>query len=293
MSWNRDLKSKVKRGEPLAKHSAFKIGGRARFFSLPADLEELKRLLIHAGTKRAAVFVIGAGSNILISDKGVNGLVVRLSSPFFKRFHFKGNCLDSSSGVSLFRLLSAAEARGLSGLEFLAGIPGTLGGALAMNAGITGQTIADLVENVSVMYYNGTIKTLTKRKLRFGYRKSNLNKCVILGASLKLKRRSKGAIRRLAKEYLQRRWLTQDRTRPSLGCIFRNPAGLAAGKLIDSCGLKGMRVGGAAVSRKHANFIVNRQRAKARDVKRLMQLIKNEVKKTHGLELEPEIKIWD
>ncbi|MDD4895102.1 MAG: UDP-N-acetylmuramate dehydrogenase, partial [Candidatus Omnitrophica bacterium] len=184
--------------------------------------------------------------------------------------------------------------RGLSGAEFLAGIPGTIGGALVMNAGIAKDncSIKKLVENVTVMDYNGNIKVLNKKDLKFGYRESGLSKYIILSALLKFNKKSKKHIRDTIKAYLEYRKLTQDLSKPSAGCIFRNPPGNSAGRLIDLCGLKGKKVGKVAVSGKHANFIVNLGNGSASDVLKLAGFIRKRVKNQFNINLIPEIKIW-
>ena len=292
-NWWQGLKGSVKLRESLKRHTTFGIGGPARFFIEPKDVADLKLLINLRKRYKLPLLVIGAGSNILASDKGTGAAVLHLSSPYFKKLSFKKNILEASSGVSLNAAIRAATERGLGGLEFMAGIPATLGGALAMNAGIPAKSILDLVENVTVLDYNNRVKILSKNDLRFGYRSCNLGKFIILSARLKLKKGNKKKISRDTKQYLKRRWLTQDLSLPSAGCVFKNPKGDSAGRLIDLCGLKGGSVGGAAISLKHANFIVNRRHARAKDVLRLIALAKKEVKKKFGIVLEPEIIIWD
>jgi len=211
-----------------------------------------------------------------------------------KKLSYRDNYLNVGSGVLLSRVVLFAQDYGLSGAEFLAGIPGTVGGALAMNAGIAqdNRSIAELVESVTVMDYRGNRKILNKKDIRFGYRTSSLSKYIILSALIKLNRKNKEQINDKIKAYLKYRKLTQDLSKPSAGCIFRNPTGNSAGRLIDLCGLKGKRIGGAGVSLKHANFILNLENAAARDVLQLTDLIKKEVRKKFNIDLKPEIKIW-
>jgi UDP-N-acetylmuramate dehydrogenase len=292
MNWWKDLKSKVKPNEPLKQHTTFKIGGRAKFFIEPKDTSDLKLILKLLKKYQISPFIIGAGSNILVSDKVIDGAVLCLNSPYFRKIRFKNNLLEAGSGMMLNKIVSLAQRCSLGGIEFLVGIPGTLGGALVMNAGVSGKSIADLVEKVMVMDYNGKIKTLDKSQLKFGYRSSNLAKYIILGAQLKLIKKNKKIIKQNLEKYLIYRLLTQDLSRPSAGCIFKNLKRYAAGKLIDLCGLKGKRIGDAGVSLKHANFILNLKAAKATDVIRLMQLIQKKVKARFNINLEPEIKIW-
>lgn len=275
-----------------SEHTTFKIGGPAKFFIEPKDSAELRLILAYARKYKVPLFVIGAGSNILISDKGVGGIVLRLRSPYFRKLIFNGEHLEAGSGVMLSQLLNATQKQGLSGLEFLAGIPGTVAGALIMNAGIPGETIGDLVEEVWVMDYNGNIKLLKKQVLKFGYRTSNLSKYIILNAHLRLVKKAKLAIKNKIAEYLNYRRMNQDISKPSAGCIFKNPKGTQAGRLIDLCGLKGKRIGGACISKRHGNFILNQDKATAGDVLKLMDLIIKRVKRKFNITLEPEIKIW-
>jgi len=294
MNWWRNLKGRIRLAEPLKDHTYFKIGGPAKFFIEPQDPNDLKLLLSLVKRYNFPIFVIGRGSNLLISDKGINGVVLRLNAPWFNKLSYKDNYLEAGSGALLSRVVLFAKGHGLSGAEFLAGIPGTVGGALAMNAGIAqdNRSIAELVESVTVMDYRGNRKILNKKDIRFGYRTSSLSKYIILSALIKLNRKNKEQINDKIKAYLKYRKLTQDLSKPSAGCIFRNPTGNSAGRLIDLCGLKGKRIGGAGVSLKHANFILNLENAAARDVLQLTDLIKKEVRKKFNIDLKPEIKIW-
>jgi UDP-N-acetylmuramate dehydrogenase len=262
----------------------------------PHDLEELRQIAGIARKRGLKVLVLGAGSNLLVSDKGVRAVVVKLDKPGFQKISYFENILESGGGRPLSRLLSYCRGQGLSGLEFMAGIPGTVGGALAMNAGVRAGkkslSIGDLVESVQVLDYNGKIKILEGCKLKFGYRRSSLSKYIILSCRFKLNFKSSGEIQDKIVDYLKRRRNTQDYTRPNAGCIFKNPPGDSAGRLIDACGLKGKKIGGAAVSLKHANFILNQNHCSSKDVLALVNLIRKVVKKKYGILLEPEIKIW-
>jgi UDP-N-acetylmuramate dehydrogenase len=292
MNWRKNLKGRFKTGEPLKKHTTFKIGGPAEFFAEPKDLADLKLLLNLAKKKKLRPLIIGAGSNILVGDRGVKALVIKLNSPFFKEISFKGNTLKAGSGLALGRLIASARKQRLGGLEFLGGIPGSVGGALAMNAGAWMRSILEFVENVRVMDYNGRKKNIPKQKIKYGYRKSSLAKYIILGATFKLKRVSPAIINAALKQYLKRRRNSQESSCPNAGCIFKNPPGESAGRLIDLCGLKGRSCAGALISPKHANFILNAKNARAADVLQLISLIKRRVKNKFNVELHPEIKIW-
>jgi len=295
------IKGKVKFLEPLNNHTTFRIGGPARFFIEPKDTNDLKLLLNLVKRHKMPFLLIGRGSNILINDKVLNAVVARLNASYFKRVSFKNGSLEIGSGVLLNRLVLFAKEHGLSGAEFLAGIPGTVGGALAMNAGVSEKNknqkiitknIADLVETATVMDYSGNVKILNKKDISFSYRQSSLSRYIILSGDIKLIKRDKKQIDNKISAYLKNRRLTQDLSRPSAGCIFKNPAGYSAGRLIDLCGLKGMKIGDACVSQRHANFILNLGDANAGDVLKLMDLIKKRVRGRFSLKLEPEIKIW-
>lgn len=293
MNWLISLKGKVRFKEPLKKYTTFEIGGPAKFFVEPHDFADLKLAVTSAKKYKIPIFLLGAGSNILVSDDGVDGMIIRLSSPIFKEISNHKNSLVVGSGLSLRQLVREASNQSLSGVEFLAGIPGTVGGALAMNAGAWGKNISDLVEKIKVMDYNGNIKILSKKEIKFEYRKSSLEKYIILNARIKLYKKNKKEIRDDMKRYLFYRINTQDNSFPNAGCIFKNPPDEVAARLIDSCSLKGKSQGGAFVSLRHANFILNQKNAKASDVLKLMDLIKKSVKQKFNISLEPEIKIWN
>lgn len=293
MNWWKRLEGRVKLREPLKSHSTFRIGGSADFFIEPKDLEELRFILGYAKKSRTPFFVIGSGSNVLISEDGLKGIVIRLSAAYFRQISLKrADFVETGSGVALNRIILFAKIHSLSGVEFLSGIPGTIGGALAMNAGVRQRNIGDLVENVTIMDYNGKVKRLTRKYLRFGYRNSNLSRYIILSAVLRLSKDREACIEKRIREYLLSRKESQDLKAKSLGCIFKNPQGLSAGRLIDLCGLKDKRIGGAYISGKHANFILNNGKATAGDVLKLMRLIQERVNRKFKIMLEPEIKIW-
>jgi UDP-N-acetylmuramate dehydrogenase len=294
MNWWKELKGRVRAREPLTTHTTFKIGGRCRYFIEPKGAGDLKLLLNLLKRYKIPFLVMGSGSNILAGDKKIESAVIHLGTAAFKKISFKKDLVEIGAGCLLSQLIICASNKGFGGHEFLAGIPGTIGGALMMNAGRAKnkQAIADLVEKVIVMDYNGNIKALRKKDLRFGYRKSNLVKYIILSAQIKLVKSNKREIKNRIKEYLDYRRARQDYKMPSAGCVFKNPPQFSAGRLIDLCGLKGRRIGGACISTKHANFIINEDKAKAGDVLKLMQLVKKEVKNKFNITLEPEIKIW-
>jgi len=290
MNWPKELKVRVK--YPLKDKTTFRIGGAAQFFCEPKDAGELKSLIQEAKKNKLPVHILGAGSNLLISDNGVKGLVIKLSSPFFRGLSSERGYIRAGSGATLGQIIKFAQSKSLQGLEFLVGLPGTLGGALAMNAGCWGYNIGDLVKEAQVMNENGKIKTLNRNKMRFSYRKSSLADYMILSALLKLKIGKPAEIKENINRYLTVRRATQDLTWPNAGCIFKNPKNYSAGMLIDLCGLKGGNIGGAFISGRHANFILNKGKASAKDVLGLMRLINKQVNKRFKLTLQPEIKIW-
>lgn len=293
MNWWKSLKGRVKRAEALSKHTSFRIGGKADFFIEPEDSEDLRLLLNHAKKNKFKLLFIGSGSNILPKDGELKEIVVHLNSVNFAKVKFENNYCVAGSGVALAKLIRQAALHGLGGLEFLAGIPGTVGGAVIMNAGAWGKEVADSLEEVSVMDYNGKVKALNRNKIKFAYRSSGLDKYIILGARFKLSKVAPIKIKSKIEKYLKERSISQGFLSPNAGSIFKNPKNNTAGKLIELCGLKGRSAGGAVISDKHANFILNRNHAKAKDVLKLMKLAKIEVKRNFKISLEPEIKIWD
>ncbi len=280
----------------LKDYTTFKIGGPAKLFFRPADILQLRRAIKNYRERGEKILILGAGSNILADDRGVDAVVVKLDAECFQKIRNDRGVVEAGAGKPLSQLLAYCARKGLSGAEFLAGIPGTVGGALAMNAGISINSgklsIGDLVERVLILDYNNELKVLERAKLKFGYRQSNLAKYVILGASLKLIPRDPEFVKKKLAGYLSLRKTAQDWAWPNAGCVFKNPENGSAGKLIDSCGLKGRRIGGAQVSRKHANFILNVEHASSRDVLGLMREIKKTVKIKHKIILKPEIKVW-
>ncbi|MBU1870295.1 MAG: UDP-N-acetylmuramate dehydrogenase [Candidatus Omnitrophica bacterium] len=281
----------IKFCEPLKNKTTFKIGGPAQVFCEPKGLEDLKSLVAMAKKEGLCVLVLGAGSNILVDDSGVNAFVLRLKSPFFRKISIKGRFLQAGSGVKLTELLRAAKNKGLGGLEFLAGIPGTVGGALAMNAGACDSSIGQFVDRVSV-FENNRVVVLKKNDIRFRYRSSGLSKFIILSARFRLLPRQKSEIDARMKGCLAKRRTTQDYSYPNAGCVFKNPQRDSAGRLIDMCGLKGRSLGGALISKKHANFILNKADASSSDIVKIMDMVKKEVHKKFKVSLKPEIKVW-
>lgn len=281
---------KYLRNEPLKKHTSFRIGGPADYFCVAKDVGEIRQALAFAKEKKLPVSIIGAGTNFLVLDRGFRGLVIKIAGGL-QWVKIKANRAHVGAGVMLQRLIVSLARKGLGGMEFLAGIPGSVGGAVVMNAGAWGKEIAGCVEQIKVMDLKGEEKTL--RKIGFGYRKSRLqgSAWIVTEVVLKLRRKKRGAINKKIKEYLAKRRASQPLGIPNCGSIFKNPGNDFAGRLIEHAGCKGMRVGDAQVSAKHANFIVNLGEAKAKDVIKLMTCVRKEVKDRFRIELEPEVKI--
>lgn len=281
----------VKFDEPLSKHTSFRIGGPAEYFVEVKNKSELVNLLKIARKYNLHIFLLGAGTNLLVKDLGIKGMVIRLLGDF-KKIKFGNNSVSVGAGVNLPQLLKVSAQHNLGGMEFLAGIPGTVGGALVMNAGTHLGEIGDWVRRVEIMDLSGKTRVLERREINFFYRGSNLPENVfILSAEMDLKKIDKDVIEAKIKEKLKRRWATQPREPYQAGSIFKNPSGDYAGRLIEKAGLKGVKYGGAYISEKHGNFIINNGRAKAKDVIYLVRKIKRTVKEKFGIDLELEIKI--
>ncbi len=291
------IRGRVSSGEPLKKHTSFKIGGPADIWAEPKDARDLGRLLIYAKKNKIPTFIIGNGSNLLAADSGFRGIIISLSSDRFRKLKVSGAGIRVGAGHSLSGLARATCSKGLSGLESLVGIPGTVGGAIFMNAGGYSnpiyRNIGEFVKSVSVMDRYGNVKKIGKEDIEFGYRRSNLDRYVILEASLKLVRGDKEVLRSNMSHFLNMKRTKQSLDVPSAGCAFKNPADFqfTCGQMIDMLGFKGKKFGGAEVSNKHANFIVNRNGATCKDILSLIDTIKAAVKDNYGIELEMEIKV--
>jgi len=292
MHWLKKLKTRTRFKEPLSAHTSLRIGGRANAWVEPTNFEQLQEIVCRCLKQRIPYLVIGKGSNLLFSDRGFKGVVISLSSAGFTKTQFKGTLISCGAGVSLSRLLNRTQKKGLGGVEFLAGIPSSVGGALIMNAGTPKKGIGNFLRSVTVMDKKGRRRLLTKKQLKFGYRKSNLGKYIILETVLGLSKRQPKRIKENINTYLRQKRKTQDLGAKSAGCVFKNPDnGLSAGEMIEACGLKGTCRGGAQISQRHANYIINRNKACAKDVLRLMRLAQRQVKWKFNIRLEPEIKI--
>ena len=289
----------MKSFEPLSGHTTFRIGGKARYWYEPEDSSELAAFLKGAVVARS-IFVIGAGSNLLVKEGVINKIFVHLSNPSFREIDVQGRFVSAGAGVAISRLVAVLRNKNLTGYEFLAGIPGTIGGALAMNAGakidfcsrVSYREMKDIVSEITIMKKNGKISTLEKKEIKFSYRNSSLRSAIILSAKLALRAGSKKQTSERIRRIIKNRLKNQDWRYPSAGSFFKNPAqSMPAGRLIDLCGLKGAKEGGACVSRKHANFIINENNAKSRDVIKLMEKIKKNVYNRFKINLEPEVEI--
>lgn len=292
MHWLRELKGRVRFKEPLSIHTTLHIGGPADVWVEPDNFAELRKIICRCVKEKIPYLVIGKGSNILFSDSGFRGVIICLNAPAFTKIEFKGNYVSCGAGSPLNQLIKQTKVRGLGGLEFLAGIPATVAGALVMNAGNCRDSIGSLVQSVTVMDCKGKKKALKGKQLRFAYRQSNFNSYILLEAVLRLVKRNPAEIGKDIVANLSRKRKRQDLAAKSAGCIFKNPLqGLTAAEMIESCGLKHLRRGQAEISAKHANFFVNRNDAKAQDILYLINLVQGKVKKRFGVSLEPEIRI--
>jgi UDP-N-acetylmuramate dehydrogenase len=279
----------IRFNERMGPHTSFRIGGPADAYVEPADVEALRLLMARAYEAGIPVFIIG-GTNLLVRDGGIQGIVVRLVKFTNIREEAPG-LLYAEGGVGMPRLLKFAMQRGLAGLEFAAGIPGTLAGCIVMNAGTAVGEMKDVVKQIRLVTHAGKLVEVPGDSAEFSYRRSRLPQAVVVGAWLALNKGKKAAIESTVKDLLRRRKATQPIEMPNAGCVFKNPKGESAGRLIEAAGLKGTRIGDAEVSRKHANFIVNRGKATAEDILALIRLAGRTVADKFGVILELELQI--
>jgi len=287
-----DLKEIVETNHPLAQHTWYGLGGPADYFIRPKTVEQLQEVVRRCSENHLPVYVLGFGSNLLISDDGVRAAVVKLEADQFTQTQFDGEELTAWAGSDLSKLVLTCVQKGLSGIETLTGIPGSVGGAVRMNAGGAFGDIGAAVESVMLMDNHGNVFEKKKPELVFDYRSTNIAAKFILNAQLKLTSAEPEQIMRTVKEI----WIHKKNSQPlntrNCGCIFKNPRGVAAGALIDRAGLKGLQIGGATVSEKHANFIIAGKGCTSRDVTRLIDAVRDRVKEQFDIELELEIEIW-
>ncbi|HET9869718.1 MAG TPA: UDP-N-acetylmuramate dehydrogenase [bacterium] len=284
------VQGRVELGYPMAKATSYHLGGPAGALVEPRDLEDLKALMGWLAGTKTPYLVLGGGSNLLFADEGFGGVVIRLGRGF-QGVAVEGNLVRVGAATQLVTVLKRTREAGLGGVEFFAGIPGTLGGAVAGNAGAKKAWIGTTVESLTLVAPGGAVKELGKSDYTYGYRQSSLKMSgnVLVEAVLKLKKEPKADIERKVREYFKVRRGKQPRVEPNAGSVFKNPEGNFAGRLTESLGLKGFKVGGAAVSRVHANFIVNDGTATAHDVVAVMREVQKRVLAEYGIRLEPEI----
>ncbi len=286
------LEEIVETKHPLAKHSWYGLGGPADYFIRPKTVKQLKEVVRRCSENRIPIYVLGFGSNLLIGDEGLRAAVVKLEADEFAQTKFDSEKVAAWAGAELSKLVLTCVQKGLSGIEALTGIPGSMGGAVRMNAGGNFGDIASAVESVTLMDIHGSIFEKKKPELVFDYRGTNITAKFILNAQLKLTGADPEQIMRTVKET----WIYKKNNQPlntkSCGCIFKNPRGVSAGALIDRAGLKALQIGGAIISEKHANFIIAEEGCTSKDVMRLIDAVRQRVKEQFDIELELEIEIW-
>jgi len=286
------FKGKVLFDVPMSQYTSMGVGGPAEVMAFPQDEADLKDLLAFASAKRFPVFILGGGTNLVVRDRGIRGVVVNMTEGFRDLSWREETDVVVGSGITLSRLLKRCVERGLSGLEFAEGIPGTIGGAVVMNAGAYGQEMSAIIEGVEVLDRKGKKSFIPKGDIEFGYRKTTLPEgAIITRAHLSFLKKPEDEIKETISSFRARRKSSSKVGCPSAGSVFKNPEGTFAGKAIEEAGLKGHRIGGAMVSEVHANYIVNKGNATAMDVLSLMALIRDKVYGKSGLTLEPEIKV--
>ncbi|MCP9476222.1 MAG: UDP-N-acetylmuramate dehydrogenase [Nitrospira sp.] len=283
------LKGEIRFDVPLSDYTSFRIGGPADVLVEPADLEDLIRVVRQSHERNVPVFVLG-GTNLLVRDKGIRGVVVSLARLRTIKEE-PGSVLYAEAGVGMPTLIGYAIRRSLKGLEWAAGIPGTVGGCVVMNAGTKLGEMKDVIKAVRIVTPTGAVKEREGREIVFGYRRAKLPAGVVAGVWLQLAPGVRSELERTVKDYLRYRRETQPLTLPSAGCVFKNPPDDSAGRVVEAAGLKGIHVGDAEVSAKHANFIVNRGHASAKDVLALIRKVRGEVRRKTGVRLELELKV--
>ena len=280
--------------EPMSKHTSFRIGGPADVMAFPNSAAELSELLKMSGLLDCKPLILGAGTNVLAPDEGIRGLVICLKDCMNGMEQLDGTHIRVASGVTMARAAVFAASHGLSGLEFAHGIPGTVGGGVYMNAGAYGGEIAQVCTSVDVMDMKGNLHTLSAEEMDFSYRHSRLEEegGIVVSAVFTLAPGEETQIRETMQTLMAKRKASQPLDKPSAGSAFKRPVGGYAAALIDQTGLKGYRVGDAAVSEKHAGFAVNLGNATADDVKKLLKQVSDKVYDASGIRLEPEVRIW-
>lgn len=286
----------VLKDEPLYKHTTFRVGGPAKLFVKVKDLESLILVIKYCRKHRIKLFVIGRGSNLLFSDKSFQGIIISLEQ--FNQYKINGNHVTAQCGVAMIRLAYDCAKVGLSGFEFMGGIPGNVGGGVFMNAGAYNSNIAEVLESVTILNENLELVTLSKDEMDFSYRHSAIQdhkKWIVIEASFVLTTKTVAEVKDLLDRRKERRMASQPWSQPSAGSVFRNPEGMSAWKLIDDAGLRGYEIGGAQVSPKHSNFIVNNGYASAKDIYDLIFYVQKQVEEKFSIVLKPEVRFinWD
>ena len=277
--------------EPMSRHTTFRVGGPADFFVTPKAKEEVRDVIRICKEAGMPYYIIGNGSNLLVSDAGYRGVIVQIYKEM-NEVKVEGDLVKAQAGALLSGIAAKALGAELSGFEFASGIPGTIGGACVMNAGAYGGEMKDVLESVTVLTGEGKIIELGRNELELGYRTSVIAKkgYIVLGAVLKLERGDGEKIKTYMDELKEKRVTKQPLEYPSAGSTFNRPEGYFAGKLIEDAGLRGFQVGGAQVSEKHCGFVINRDHATAADIMELMRQVQIRVKENSGVDLEPEVK---
>ena len=280
----------IEKQEPLSRHTTFRVGGPADLFLTP-DSTQISDVMQILKAHQIPITVIGKGSNLLVGDKGIRGAVIEFGKQI-AQIHVEGSKIMAEAGATLAAVAQQAYKAGLSGMEFAAGIPGSVGGAMVMNAGAYGGEMKDVLETVTVLTRDGDVKTLTKDELELGYRTSVIAKkdYIVLSAVIRLENGKKEEIKAVMDDLKEKRITKQPLEYPSAGSTFKRPEGYFAGKLIQDAGLRGFQVGGAQVSEKHCGFVVNKDQATAADVMNLMNQVSDKVYEMSGVRLEPEVK---
>lgn len=281
----------VKKDEPMKSHTTFRVGGPAAYFVTPQTAEEVARVIEACTQENVPYYIVGNGSNLLVSDKGYEGVIIQIYKQM-NQVEVEGTQIRAQAGALLSMIAKRALDAELAGFEFAAGIPGTLGGACVMNAGAYGGEMKDVLQSVTVLTDKGEVKTLAKEELELGYRTSVIAKkgYIVLEAVIELQKGEKEKIQAVMDDLKERRVTKQPLEYPSAGSTFKRPEGYFAGKLIQDAGLRGFRVGGAQVSEKHCGFVINKDQATAADVMNLMNQVSDKVYEAFGVRLEPEVK---
>ena len=281
----------VKKDEPMKSHTTFRVGGPAAYFVTPQTADEVAKVIEACTQENVPYYIVGNGSNLLVSDKGYEGVIIQIYKQM-NQVEVEGTQIRAQAGALLSMIAKRALDAELAGFEFAAGIPGTLGGACVMNAGAYGGEMKDVLQSVTVLTDKGEVKTLAKEELELGYRTSVIAKkgYIVLEAVIELQKGEKEKIQAVMDDLKERRVTKQPLEYPSAGSTFKRPEGYFAGKLIQDAGLRGFQVGGAQVSEKHCGFVINKDQATAADVMNLMNQVSDKVYEAFGVRLEPEVK---